>query len=409
MSDQTPDDLKMKSQQKAAWNDTAEGWKRWWPTFERAAQIVNDRLVELAGVRAGSRVLDIATGSGEPALTAARAVGQSGRVVAVDMSPEMLAIARERIDAAGLRNVELVESDAEALKLDANSFDAALCRWGLMFMPDLDGLVRGLHRALKPDGRFATAVWSVADKVPMCGLARDAIRRITGIVPPPNAPDPTRRGPLDPRARAGRSRLSRCNHRTPDRNVRISVAGRIRGLPRPDRRHPRDARENARRRRPPGARRSRNRGTRIRNARRRRAAQQRDHLLRRARITGCHDDRRNPDGLKMKPAGELVLRGLCEPSLLKAQGRAKLNHLVRSLRSLGGDAGLVKMKAEINDAPASGLGSPGPNGFSSPNRPRARAFVDAFREARWINPSASVSTQGCSARATSWCSSYGWY
>ena len=192
MSDQNPDDLKIKGQQKAAWDDSAEGWKRWWPTFERAAQTVNDRLVELASVRAGNHVLDIATGSGEPALTAARAVGQSGRVVAVDMSPGMLAIARERIDAAGLKNVELVESDAESLSLDAHSFDAVLCRWGLMFMPDLDGVVRGMHRALKPSGRFATAVWSVADKVPMCGLARDAIRRITGIVPPPDAPDPIR-------------------------------------------------------------------------------------------------------------------------------------------------------------------------------------------------------------------------
>jgi SAM-dependent methyltransferase len=192
MSDKNPDDLKMKSQQKTAWDDSAEGWKRWWPTFERAAQVVNDRLVEVAAVRAGYRVLDIATGSGEPALTAARAVGQSGRVVAVDMSPGMLAIARERIDAAGLKNVDLVESDAESLRLDAHSFDAALCRWGLMFMPDLDGVVRGLHRALKPGGHFATAVWSAAAKVPMLGLARDAIRRITGIVPPPNALDPVR-------------------------------------------------------------------------------------------------------------------------------------------------------------------------------------------------------------------------
>src|ERR1700693_5533297 len=114
MSDQNPDDLKIKGQQKAAWDDSAAGWKRWWPTFERAAQTVNDRLGELAPMRAGHRVLDIATCRGEPALTAARAVGQSGRVVAVDMSPGMLAIARERIDAAGLTNVDLVESGGEA-------------------------------------------------------------------------------------------------------------------------------------------------------------------------------------------------------------------------------------------------------------------------------------------------------
>src|ERR1700722_16786400 len=114
MSDQNPDDLKIKGQQKAAWDDSAEGWKQWWPTFERAAQVVNDRLVALANVRAGNRVLDIATGSGEPALTAARAVGPSGRVVAVDMSPGMLAIARERIDAAGLAQVETLGAGAGA-------------------------------------------------------------------------------------------------------------------------------------------------------------------------------------------------------------------------------------------------------------------------------------------------------
>ena len=190
MADQNPDNLKMKHEQKLAWDDSAEGWKKWWPTFERAAQRVNDHLVERAGASAGNRVLDIATGSGEPALTAARAVGPSGRVVAVDMSAGMLKIARERVDAAGLRNVELVESDAESLRLDDHSFDAVLCRWGLMFMPDLDGLLAKLRRALKADGRIATAVWSSADKVPICGLARDAIRQITGIAPPPNAPDP---------------------------------------------------------------------------------------------------------------------------------------------------------------------------------------------------------------------------
>lgn len=190
MNDSTSDNLKIKQEQKIAWDDSAGGWKRWWPAFERAAQQVNDRLVELARVKAGDRVLDIATGSGEPALTAARAVGSSGRVMAVDMSPGMLAIAAERIEAAALTNVDLVESDAESLKLEERSFDAALCRWGLMFMPDLDAVLRSLYRALKPGGRLATAVWATRDKVPMLNLAQEAIARITGITPAPDAPGP---------------------------------------------------------------------------------------------------------------------------------------------------------------------------------------------------------------------------
>src|SRR5258708_36943014 len=113
MAAQNPDSAKMKNEQKLAWDDSADGWKQWWPTFERAAQRVNERLVELSGARAGNRVLDIATGSGEPALTAARVVGAAGHVGAVDMSAGMLKKARERIDAAGLRNVELVASDSE--------------------------------------------------------------------------------------------------------------------------------------------------------------------------------------------------------------------------------------------------------------------------------------------------------
>lgn len=192
MPTQTADDSKFKRELKAGWDDSAAGWKKWWPSFERAAQRVNDRLVALAEIAPGDRVLDLATGSGEPALTAARAVGPSGHVVAVDQSKGMLALARERIAAAGLTNVELVEADAEALSWEPKSFDAVLSRWGLMFMPDLDGVVHKIHHALKPDGCFATAVWATADKVPLIKLARDEIARITGQAPPPNAPDPTR-------------------------------------------------------------------------------------------------------------------------------------------------------------------------------------------------------------------------
>ena len=188
-----PDAAALKNEQRVSWDEAAAGWKKWWPSFERAAQAVNDRLVALAQIKPGNRVLDIATGNGEPAVTVAREVGAAGKVVAVDQSPGMLAIARERAAALGVSNIEFVESDAESLKLDAHSFDAGVCRWGLMFMPDLAGVVRLIHRALKPGARFATAVWNTGDKVPMIFLAAETVRNITGQKPPPpDALVPTR-------------------------------------------------------------------------------------------------------------------------------------------------------------------------------------------------------------------------
>jgi enediyne biosynthesis protein CalE5 len=193
MAQQQPDPASLKRDEREAWNKGAASWNKWWPILESAAQSVNERLVELAAVRPGSRVLDIATGTGEPAVTAARVAGPGGRVVAVDQSAEMLAIARERARALGLANLEFVESDAESARLADASFDAAVCRWGLMFMPDLSGAVNLIHRALKPGARFATAVWASGEKVPMITLASEAIRRIAKLPPPPpDAIEPTR-------------------------------------------------------------------------------------------------------------------------------------------------------------------------------------------------------------------------
>jgi SAM-dependent methyltransferase len=185
MSEETFDLQRLKSDQRRDWDAAAAGWKKWWPVFERAAQQVSDRLVELAGLKAGARVLDIATGNGEPAVTAARRVGPNGRVVATDQSPGMLAIARERAASLGLNNIDYRESDAESLSIEERGFDAVVCRWGLMFMPDLPKALSGLYERLAAGGRLATAVWSTADKVPMISLANDIVRELAGLPPPP--------------------------------------------------------------------------------------------------------------------------------------------------------------------------------------------------------------------------------
>src|SRR3954451_23973869 len=97
------------------WDSAAVGWMEWSEFNDSADTHISERLVGLAGVESGSRVLDVAAGYGEPALTAARKAGPEGRVVATDISAEMLAFGRERAAAAGLGNVEFMESDASSL------------------------------------------------------------------------------------------------------------------------------------------------------------------------------------------------------------------------------------------------------------------------------------------------------
>ena len=110
--------------QRQEWDRVAAGWEKWWRTIEDGAQHINDRLLELAEVAPGKRVLDIATGIGEPAVSAAIRVGSAGRVVATDISKQMLDIAWTRASTAGLTNVEFLQADAERLDFPDHSFDA---------------------------------------------------------------------------------------------------------------------------------------------------------------------------------------------------------------------------------------------------------------------------------------------
>ena len=101
MSTSAFDPIQYKADIRRQWGESARGWQQLWHSFEQAAQHVNERLVELAHLQPGQRVLDIATGLGQPAITAARRVGLTGRVVATDLAPEMLALARQNAAALG--------------------------------------------------------------------------------------------------------------------------------------------------------------------------------------------------------------------------------------------------------------------------------------------------------------------
>lgn len=180
-----------KAAQRQAWGEAAEGWKTWWRIFESSAQSLNERIVDLAEVREGHRVLDVATGIGEPALTAARRVGATGRVLATDLAPPMLAIASERASALGLTNVTFREMDAESLEVGPGSFEAATSRWGLMLFQDPRASARGVHRALKRGGRFAAAVWGPPERVPFLAIPHViTVRELKVPPPPPGTPGP---------------------------------------------------------------------------------------------------------------------------------------------------------------------------------------------------------------------------
>jgi SAM-dependent methyltransferase len=191
MSTQTFDPVQYKAMQRKDWSDAAAGWREWWRTIEVGFGPVSERIVELAELKPGDRVLDIATGIGEPAATAARSVGQDGRVVATDIAPGMLEIGKERAAELGLANIEFREADAEELELPDEQFDAVLSRFGLMFFPDLKAALTRIHEVLVEAGRLSAAVWGPPEKTPFIAVPLQTVARELELPPPaPGTPGP---------------------------------------------------------------------------------------------------------------------------------------------------------------------------------------------------------------------------
>ncbi|MCH7496600.1 MAG: class I SAM-dependent methyltransferase [Candidatus Marinimicrobia bacterium] len=179
------DPERYKTGQRQEWNSVATGWRKWWPIIEARTQKVSDRFMELAGIGENQVVLDVATGIGEPSLTAARRVGPGGKVVATDPSEGMLQIASDRAAEAGLPNVEFLNLDAGGLSFGEGAFDAATCRWGLMFVPDLRAALQGIRQTLKPGGKFVSTVWGPPEKAVGIALPMGVVKEMLNLPPPP--------------------------------------------------------------------------------------------------------------------------------------------------------------------------------------------------------------------------------
>ena len=185
------DPVTYKQTTREQWQEAAEAWHRWGPTLEQWLGPATELMLDQARIGPGARVLDLAAGAGGQTIAAARRVGPSGSVLATDISPAILAYAADAARAAGLANVEVREMDGEELDLDDRSFDAVVCRVGLIYFPDQQRALREIHRVLRPGGRVSAVVYSTAERNPFFSIPVTIIRRIAGLpAPAPGLPGP---------------------------------------------------------------------------------------------------------------------------------------------------------------------------------------------------------------------------
>lgn len=165
-------------------SEAAEKWRGWKAQRDQVLGAATEKMLDLANLRDGNRVLDVAAGTGDQTLMAAPRVGPSGFVLATDISTTMLNLAAAAARDAGLSNVETRVMDAESLDLDTDSFDAVICRLGLMLLSDPLRALREAHRVLKGGGKFAALVFSTAEKNPYQEIPLAVVGRL-GSLPPP--------------------------------------------------------------------------------------------------------------------------------------------------------------------------------------------------------------------------------
>ncbi len=151
--------------QRYGWDKAAPYYERTWQAQLEPAQRT---LLELADLKSGDRVLDVACGTGLVTFRAGALVAPEGEVVGTDISERMITAAREAAAARGIANIRFERMDAEDLKFADGTFDMTLCALGLMYVPDPEKAVREFHRLVRPGGRAAAAVWGQRSK---CGWA----------------------------------------------------------------------------------------------------------------------------------------------------------------------------------------------------------------------------------------------
>lgn len=166
--------------------------EKWKAKSAAMGQHVTDALVEYAQPAPGMNVLDLASGTGEPAISLALRVGADGQVTALDLSAALLGIAAERARTRRLTNFKTQQADAQSLPFPDESFDLATSRFGVMFFPDPVLALRELRRVLRPGARACLLAWGSFEQPYWQSMMGVVHRHVGGPLLPPGGPDPFR-------------------------------------------------------------------------------------------------------------------------------------------------------------------------------------------------------------------------
>jgi SAM-dependent methyltransferase len=181
---QTFDPERYKATTRAQWQEAAAAWQRWTPTLQTWFAPATDAMIELGQLTRGSRVLDVAAGAGEPACTFARVVGPTGTVLATDIAPNIVELARRAAAEQGLTQVEARVMDGEQLELPDATFDAVTSRVGLIYFPNRQRALAEARRVLRVGGRIVACVYTTAEQNGFFSIPIDIIRRRAQLPPP---------------------------------------------------------------------------------------------------------------------------------------------------------------------------------------------------------------------------------
>ena len=159
MSQNVSNPADLPTQRGEGWNAISAGWHEWIPHMRMWYAPATNLMLDLADMGPGDRILDIAAGDCDQSIAAAERVGPDGYILAIDLAEDMLEIGAKLAADTGLSNIETRVMDGQNLNLPENSFDAAICRFGLMFFPNPSQTIRGIARVLKPTGRVAVVIY----------------------------------------------------------------------------------------------------------------------------------------------------------------------------------------------------------------------------------------------------------